>query len=460
MRAKEYRFMKKILSVVIALLLMGTVCAATACSGGATLADPDDYEVGQVDVNIEATLDVACLNTTQEKELMQDLAKGFQAIYKNVKFRYTTLTDYEAGIAQEIVAGTQLDVIWVPDAYVTSLADEGLLYNLDKYIEETGFDTSLYDETMMALGKYKHGTVSDASQYFLPRDYSKIVTYINRNLVEKYAPDFDLDYYVENQDEWTWEAMLSLCAQLKSGMENETNKPYIIESMWQWMIQFYGMVESYGGTYLNPETGEAVLDDGFKQALESIKQLIDAGYTKYDSDLTELSRFHFGQAVLAFQSRPYLATAVMLDEEYGADCLEVLPFPAIGENPKVGTGTTGYGICTSTKNADLAWEFLRFMMSKEGQTILASSGKAIPSMNELREGENASWKQFEADYNYNREAFLYAPERDIVQSYYDMISSAKASQHEKALKNSIFENYWGGNMSIEDAIDHYKQAVM
>ena len=191
--------MKKILSVVIALLLMGTVCAATACSGGATLADPDDYEVGQVDVNIEATLDVACLNTTQEKELMQDLAKGFQAIYKNVKFRYTTLTDYEAGIAQEIVAGTQLDVIWVPDAYVTSLADEGLLYNLDKYIEETGFDTSLYDETMMALGKYKHGTVSDASQYFLPRDYSKIVTYINRNLVEKYAPDFDLDYYVETR---------------------------------------------------------------------------------------------------------------------------------------------------------------------------------------------------------------------------------------------------------------------
>ena len=100
------------------------------------------------------------------------------------------------------------------------------------------------------------------------------------------------------------------------------------------------------------------------------------------------------------------------------------------------------------------------MMSKEGQTILASSGKAIPSLNELREGENASWKQFEADYNYNREAFLYAPERDIVQSYYDMVSSAKASQHEKALKNSIFENYWGGNMSIDDAIDHYKQAVM
>ena len=390
---------------------------------------------------------------------MDDLASGFNVIYPNVDFEFTKLTTYESGIAQTIATGTKLDVIWVPDAYVTSLADQGLLYNLQNYMEKSEadglFNPDDYQPAMMKLGQYKHGSDPDnTAQYFLPRDYSKIVTYINTSLVEQYAPDFDVQYYVEHMDEWTWDVMLDLCEQLQNGMANEQTKPRIVEAMWRWLILFYGLVQAEDGSYLDAD-GNPVLDEGFQNALNLVRDLIDEGYTTFDTNLTELNRFHSAQAVIAFQSRPYMATAVVLGDD-----LEILPFPAIGSDPKVGTGTTGYGICTSSENPDLAWEFIRYMMSENGQTVLSETGKAVPSMISLQEGENPGWKQFYSQYNYNHDAFVYAPERDVVMDYYDMLSSAEAKTHDDALR-ALFEAYWrqDGTTSMIDALDRYREAV-
>lgn len=224
--------------------------------------------------------------------------------------------------------------------------------------------------------------------------------------------------------------------------------------MWRWLILFYGLVRAEDGVYLDA-SGSAVLDEGFQNALNLVRDLIDKGYTTFDTNLTELNRFHSAQSVIAFQSRPYLATAVVLEDD-----LEILPFPAIGDDPKVGTGTTGYGICTSSENPDLAWEFIRYMMSANGQTVLSETGKAVPSMISLQTGENPGWKQFYSQYNYNHDAFVFAPERDVVMDYYDMLTSAAAKTHDDALR-ALFEAYWKseGSASLIDVIDRYKTAT-
>ena len=213
-------------------------------------------------------------------------------------------------------------------------------------------------------------------------------------------------------------------------------------------------MEAEDGSYLGAD-GNPVLDEGSQNARNLVRDLIDEGYTTFDTNLTELNRFHSAQAVIAFQSRPYMATAVVLGDD-----LEILPFPAIGSDPKVGTGTTGYGICTSSENPDLAWEFIRYMMSENGQTVLSETGKAVPSMISLQEGENPGWKQFYSQYNYNHDAFVYAPERDVVMDYYDMLSSAEAKTHDDALR-ALFEAYWrqDGTTSMIDALDRYREAV-
>ena len=172
--------MKRWIAALCALALLVTgIFSLPACSVGMDLKDPDNYVPGDVDPEISATLRVAMLNTTQEEELMDELAAGFNVIYPNVDFEFTKLTTYESGIAQTIATGTNLDVIWVPDAYVTSLADQGLLYNLEKYMEKSEkdglFDPDDYQPAMMQLGQYKHGSdPENTAQYFLPRDYRRL----------------------------------------------------------------------------------------------------------------------------------------------------------------------------------------------------------------------------------------------------------------------------------------------
>ena len=464
--------MNKVRKVILSLALCLCIgLGLVGCVGSPSTPGPSKDPSLDVDPDITYTLKIGLLNTTQEKNIMKTLAQGFQTLYPNVTFEYTTLITYETGIAQAIQEGTMLDVLWVPDAYVTSMADRGLLLDLDGYIKEEAastspnkFDINNYYPAMIDLGKYKHGTdENDQRQFFLPRDYSKIVTYVNTALLEKYAPDFDFDYYRNNMDEWTWDVFVELCQTMKGNMP-ANDRTVCIEGIWDWLIQFYGVVLSYDGTYLAAD-GSVVMDEGFQEALQSIKYLIDNDYADYNPNRTELQYFHAANAVMAFQSRPYLATASVLQ-----DNLDVLPFPAITKNaageemtPRVGTGTTGYGICSKSKNPDLAWQFLKYMMSADGQTMLSNTGSVVPSLISLRESQDGAtpgWKKFKQEYNYNHDAFIFGEDRDTVQSYYDMLTSAEADRHNTALK-TLFDNYLRVNntQTLEEVIAAYKEAV-
>lgn len=464
--------MKKVKKILLSLALCLCLGLGLAGCGGGYTPDASYDPILDVDPDITYTLKIGMLNTNQERNIMQELANGFQTLYPNVTFEYTQLTNYETGIAQAIQEGTMLDVLWVPDAYVTSMADNRLLIDLTGYIEAEAassatnkFDINDYYPAMIDLGKYRHGTdPENQGQYFLPRDYSKIVTYVNTALLERFAPEFNFDYYRTNMDEWTWDVFVDLCTTMKANMTAVGSNIVCIEGIWDWLIQFYGVMLSYGGTYLDAN-GEVVMDEGFQEAVESIKYLIDHDYADYNPNRTELGYFNGGNAVMAFQSRPYLATASVLDDD-----LDILPFPAITENaageeltPYVGTGTTGYGICSSSENKDLAWQFLKYMMSADGQTVLSNTGSVVPSMISLREGEDGAepgWKLFNQEYNYNHDAFIFGEERDTVQSYYDMLTSDEADRHSRAIK-TLFDNYLRVNntQTLEEAIAAYREAV-
>lgn len=464
--------MKKVKTMLLSLALCLCLCLGLAgCGGTPTPGASYDPDL-DVDPDITATLNIAILNTNEERNIMQELTTGFKTMYPNVSFTFTQLTTYETGIIQAIQEGLMLDVLWVPDAYVTSMADSNLLLDLTEYIEAEAassasdkFDVNDYYPSMIKLGQYKHGSdPENQDQYFLPRDYSKIVTYVNTALLGQYAPEFDFDYYRENMDEWTWDVFVDLCKTLKAGMDAVSDNRICIESDWSWLIQFYGMMLSYGGTYLN-ENGEVVMDEGFQETLRSVKTLIDAGYTDYTGAGSLTQYFHGGNAVMCFQPRPYLATASVLRDD-----LDVLPFPAITENeageeltPYVGTGTTGYGICSYSENPNLAWQFLKYMMSADGQTVLSNTGSVVPAMISLREGTDGvepGWRLFRQEYNYNHDAFVFGEERDVVQSYYDMLTSSEAERHNNALLN-LFNHYYplNSNRTLEDVIAEYKESV-
>lgn len=98
--------------------------------------------------------------------------------------------------------------------------------------------------------------------------------------------------------------------------------------------------------------------------------------------------------------------------QLGADSIDFLPFP--GE--KVAVGCSGYGITTvhadeeqtangeTKKVADLAWDFIKFIISEEGQQVAGETGLSIPVLKSLL--EDGKWTEWNAEQNLNHAAFL------------------------------------------------------
>ena len=58
-----------------------------------------------------------------------------------------------------------------------------------------------------------------------------------------------------------------------------------------------------------------------------------------------------------------------VDEYY-----DVVTMPVREGNEKIGCGAAGYSVYSGSSNRDLAWQFLKLLLSKDGQNVMADSG--------------------------------------------------------------------------------------
>lgn len=129
-------------------------------------------------------------------------------------------------------------------------------------------------------------------------------------------------------------------------------------------------------------------------------------------------------------SRPVI---VGMANQMGKDSINFLPFP--GE--KVAAGCSGYGIVTAhadeeqtvngetKKVADIAWDFIKYIISEEGQQVAGETGLSVPVLKSLL--ETGSWRNWNADAKLNHDAFLAGEE--LIQDTYH---SLKPSQRTRA----------------------------
>lgn len=68
----------------------------------------------------------------------------------------------------------------------------------------------------------------------------------------------------------------------------------------------------------------------------------------------------------------------------------MLVMPAGSMRHVTNMGAAGYGMSTNTKHPKEAWEFLKYIVSREGQTILAKSGSGIPCLKSM--ANDPSWR--------------------------------------------------------------------
>lgn len=425
-------------------VLMLFACCAVGCNKKPPVAG-DEYEVNlDLDPNISATLKVTSYEN--ELELFESLMDGFNQFYPYVELEFDPLAGELYSTMMGYYGGDQMPDIMINQSFdMLALDGAGMLLNLDPYIraeaasgEEDAFDTSDYWDYFWKLGQRDF----NGSQIMIPRSSDQVVVHYNKEVLKAAGVDLN-PATTKVKNGWTWEDFLSVCAQVKAYFnESGTTRP-IMDAYITWEANFNAILSSFGVEYFR-DGASAIDSQNTRDALELIRELRTSGYiAKTTSSIG--ANFDGGQGAFMIHSRAIGETVEALQGgRYGSVALEdmhnvydVVSFPLIGDTPKIGAGVAGYSIASTSQNRDVAWQFMKFMLSKEGQNILADFGLTSPPMRKDMvdiTDESNHWVKGYDKFNLN--AYLYGREENYIQATeYILERPARAND----LKNTVSE---------------------
>ncbi|MBP5308525.1 MAG: extracellular solute-binding protein [Clostridia bacterium] len=460
--------MKKTFRKLTGMLLVAALCltCAVACgpNPGRTPSN-GDYEAGiTLDPNISANLKIGFYENTDVKQHFEELEKAFQLRYPNVSISIANYgsESYYMDLMQEYNTNNMPDIIQTNATESFPLMEAGLLLDMDnfiqleneKYVENKAKDPEFFQfenfedqfyESLWKLGQKNY----DGHQYFIPRSADRIVVYYNRE--QFIAAGVDMTTV---RNGWTWEDFLAACEKLKIYYAaNYSGKPFI-SGQWQWEAVLFPMLESAGGKVFDANGNITLNSPETLNAVNLLKDLVVKGYTK-EKDPNSLA-FETGTAAMQFASLYPDYYIKNLGENLG-----IVTFPLIGRqsgdtvdysNAKIGAGITGYGIFSGLtgEKRELAWQFLSFSLSREGQECMAKGGVTQPPIRkDMQDGSNL-WRQNKG--NLNLDAFFWGSERNYSTNFFIVHEPSKQVDLMQAVINMFNEPIRGSGKDPQQAV--------
>lgn len=425
--------MKKILNIALAALLCSAVIFPfTACEidtgktpggnetpgGNVNPGDQEDPPQQNTDADVQIT--VGTLGKPDELTLMRRWINAFNSAHSEVN---VTLTKQMNGMPDTTLwksAGEMPDIVWTAgDQHSPYSGNLGYFRNLNDEAMFPGC-TEFFADFYDSLIESTHYSNTDTGIWFVPRDYNRLVIYINKTAFAEAGVAIP-------ENDWTWDDFIGICNDLmdagaKKGVE------------WKkWRPVYTTMLQNFGGKYLN--------DDGTLAIESSATEACVDFYSKFYELRREASDPVVGLAIegegTSFQAypgfiegsvpmivdvRPQLPGYIQAASNGGWE-LEARAFPnftqAEGGVGFVGAGCSGYGITTDCKDeAKLhwAWEFLKWCMSEEGYEKVSSLGNIVPALKSLK--DSGSWRDYSKyDLTVDPDAFVYSNTKDIFLNY-------------------------------------------
>ncbi len=414
----------------------------------------DEGDLENLSFDVTAEISVGVAPDPKEKQMINSLASEFNQIYPNVTVKTITLqNEYLKEIGQRITAGTVPDIIFATSETGYALISNGHLENLEKCIaieEKTNSEwRNQFYESFMKFGQKNY----NGDQYVLPRSADRVVTHINKRILREAGVDM-----TKVVNGWTWEDFLDVCESVRTYFDNiGKTEQNVIDAYINWEAVMYPIMRSFGVEVFDKD-GNVLLDknNNAKAALDLMKNLVDKRYIAPPNVDSASGNYEGGQGAMMFHSASAKKYYDLLGEDY-----DLVTFPLIGNDPKIGAGLAGYGISSysSALKKAVAWKFLSFMMTKEGQEALADGGlTSMPIRKDLADYTTNKWGKglesvnlaaysYKPEYNIASDFFLCFPpenQSDIIQSLADLVTDyCSGSTYNKVItefKNNI-ENY-------------------
>lgn len=431
--------MKKLITILLSAFMI--ISVFTACEyrdPNAQRGEGNQQVLDGVILNPESsfsgTLKIAAPDRASHKSALNAFIRSFNEKYPNIKAEvtYLQLNDYKASIGRVAAASVNnpsnmYDVFWMDQDYINGWVDLDILSPLDSLMAaDDNIDESDLNAQMLNICS------SNNHLYLMPRDYNQVVMYYNKAI-------FDAARVPYPTDEMSGEAFKAMCEQLATNISKLTDDRYvndygvkyvdcvssIVDCNVAWSSLDYPLVKSFGGEVVD-ENGEVVFDSA--ETAEAIRYWSDLVNTKVNNRISlaidvKSGADNNGVQFRMQQSPVYLhARAVMselLNEEtmggqtylgIGAGKLGVVSLPKFGDEYYFGAGCSGYAMYKNCANATAAWQFLKHVVSIEGQNAYSETGDCVPVRTDLLNDLNASWRnclteKLGADFNHD--AFIY-----------------------------------------------------
>lgn len=396
------------------------------------------------------TLTIAVADT-KERKTLEVFIDGFKKLpgNENIKFKKVVMgKGYKSYIEDSFRDEDLADIVSVYDydcEYYTNADLDGLgtslLQPISEFMKRDGIKETDFYESVIEMTKCKTGS---QDMYWVPRDYNKVVCAYNKKMFDAAG----LNYPTNN---WTWSEFVSTLEALKAKEEVikaeywNAGTFFPVDMNLNFMAVHYPMLKTYGIDLIDKTNGTCFGNkmEEAKTAWGKFISIVDAGLAPTPDE--SVIPFTSKQAAMMFIVRPNLPTYV---DNLGGDAIDFVTLPkyddisAAGKTSYVGMGCTGYGITTSCPDnkKELAWKFLSYVISEEGQNAFSEAGSGIPSLKKLATDENAAFKKY-ISKDMNHAAFIAEPERDVPMNFLKGFQVEKQREIYDFIKNRTLKDF-------------------
>lgn len=461
--------MKKIFKKIGALALTAVMSATmlAGCGGGSSGGGSNDKIKITVAING---------NSNAESDLMLEWKVAYEAINPDVTISIKPFTsNYTQAMMNYLNSEKSMpDIMWTTgETHATWSSDEEAAFidlkdmiDADASIELSDF----YDASIQAT----HRNSKDDGIYFMPRDYNKPVLFINKAMFR--AAGFTDEEIDGLKDGWDYEKFIATCERLKVAMQANMNtsmgvraSSVPLDAQMNFNASYCSFVKHFGGDFVKDGKVSFMSDENLN-AYGQIFELIDNGYIAEGKKMASKT-FTSLSAAMMINVRPEWPNMPRSDK-YDID---FLPLPL----DYVGVGCSGYAITYMAEervsnsslnvdgksNKEYAFDFLKFIVSEEGQKIGAELGSIIPVRKSM--ADDSSWTTY-MNAALNHAAFISAPEKDFSLSIFqdfDAKDSAKIMSRLAEVMGQVvigdnYKNYQTNNYEkLRDAIKNFQSAV-
>lgn len=359
--------MKKIVTTVIALVLVTGLMGMTGCAADIELTNQSAEQPVKAE---QTTIRYMTWEDSDWQKLTKEFIEEFEAENQDIKVIYEPVAGegYQAKLSAELASGSGPDVCWVNDW--TTTFEAGAYMPLDQLIIDQNFDLSSFNQELINMCSY------DGSLYGLGGWLNSAMINYNKEL-------FDAAGVPYPEAGWTWEECYEAAEKITSGTGG--NKVYGIY-LENWAPSVENLAWTNGGSFiddkddfhvLNSEENAEAID--FYTSFEKSGLAPDKSTVQANGGLIDM--FNNKKIAMVFFF-PNIVVSAKSSDSFDLDQLGIVPMPVSekGQLPSANIlFTNPISINSTCENPDAAFRFLSALVGREHQTEFCNRGYGLPA---------------------------------------------------------------------------------